>query len=170
MKKLKNWWWYHRVHVLIAAAVTAVIVYSFAPGLAAPKPDCGAAVVGRTPLPEETLAALRSRLEEKLGDLNGDGRAFVEVSSYTLDLSGQTEGYLNYQGAAAFDADLVGERSCLFLCDDAAGFRANVAVPTEEIVPCAQLPLFSGLLPEGYGFTARSDGNGPALYRMILQP
>ena len=44
-EKWKNWWWYHWVHVLIAAAVVAVILYSFLPGLLKPKPDYNVAVV-----------------------------------------------------------------------------------------------------------------------------
>ena len=168
-KKLKNWWWYHRVHVLIAVLALAVVVYSLLPNLLAPKPDCALAVAGRVPLPDETIAAIRSRLEEAVGDINGDGRAVAEVSAYTVDLSGETEGYYNYQGAAAFDADLVGEKSALFLFDDPEGFHANVAVPVEEMIPCAGLPLFADLTPD-YFFSARSDGNDAlALYRAITQ-
>lgn len=169
-KKLKNWWWYHRVHVLIAVLVLAVVAYTTLPGLQAPKPDCTLAVASRVPLRDEALAEIRTRLERAVGDRNGDGRVVVELSPYTLDLSGETEGYYNYQGAAAFDADLVGQKSALFLFDDPAGFRANVVVPVEEIIPCAELPLFADLTPEGYGFSARSDGDqAVALYRLITQ-
>lgn len=168
-KKLKNWWWYHRVHVLIAVLALAVIVYSMIPNLLAPKPDCALAVAGRVPLPDETLTAIRGRLESAVGDLNGDGRVIVELSSYTVDLSGETEGYYNYQGAAAFDADLVGQRSGLFLFDDPAGFQANVAVKVEEMISCAALPLFAELVPD-YWFTARSDnGEAVLLYGQIAR-
>lgn len=38
-EKWKTWWWYHKVHVLIAAAALGVILYSVLPGLLTAKPD-----------------------------------------------------------------------------------------------------------------------------------
>lgn len=166
--KLKNWWYYHRIHVLIAAAALAVVVYSLVPNMFSAKADYTLAVVGTVPQPEETLTALREALTPLADDLNGDGRVLVEVCSYVLDLSGQTPGTLNYQGAAAFDADLVGRRSALFLADDAEGFRANVVVPVEELIPCGSIPVFAALTP-GYVFTVRSDSDAIPFYRAITQ-
>ncbi len=168
-KKLKNWWWYHRVHVAVSAAVLAVLLYSTLPGLLAPKPDYALAVAALQPLPQETLDAVRQVLLGFADDANGDGRVIVDLHPYTLDLSGRTEGTLNFQGAAAFDADLVGKVSSLILLDDPAGFRANVAVAVEELLPCESLPAFASLLPAGYAFTARSDGNALSLYRAIAE-
>lgn len=165
--KLKNWWYYHKVHVLIAVGALAVVVYSFLPNLLAAKPDYTLAVAGLTPLPEETLTAVRERLTPLADDADGDGRVIVEVCQYVLDLSGRTPGTVNFEGAAAFDADLVGKRSQLFLADDADGFRANVVVQTEALIPCETLPLFADLVPEGYCFTVRTDADASGIYEAI---
>lgn len=167
-EKWKTWWWYHRFHVLIVAAGLAVIIYSFLPNLLADKPDYSLAVASRVPLSEETIAVLCDRLTAAADDRNGDGRILVEISSYVLDLSGKTEGYLNYQGASAFDADLVGKKSSLLLFDDADGFLSNVAVPVEEIISCDTLPKLAAILPEGYFLTVRSDSDAlPVLRRFV---
>ncbi len=164
----KNWWYYHKVHVLIGVLALGIVIYSLVPNLMAPKADYTLAVVGITPLREETMEALRDAVTAIADDHNGDGRVLVEVSAYVLDLSGETPGTLNYQGAAAFDADLVGRRSGLFLADDAEGFRKNVVVPVEELVPCEKLPVFASVVPEGYSFTVRTDVDTGNLYRTIL--
>lgn len=168
-EKWKTWWWYHRLHVLIAVLALAVAVYSFLPGFLTPKADYALAVAGRTPLSDETLSTLQTALENLAEDKNGDGRVLVEIHPYTVDLSGQTEGYLNYQGASAFDADLVGKVSALFLLDAPEGFRANVAVPVEEMIPVSALPAWADGLPGNYFFTARSDSEALPFYHVLIQ-
>ena len=50
--KLKNWWWYHKVQVLIAAAALGIVLYSVLPGLWTPKPDVQAAIVAAGGFPD----------------------------------------------------------------------------------------------------------------------
>ncbi len=166
----KTWWWYHKLHVLLAIAVAAVILYSFLPGLLVPKPDYGVGVITNIRLPDESYSALQNRVRELADDRNGDGKVVIELNWYLPDLSGKTEGSLNYQEASRLDADLVGKVSDLFLIEDMDGFRKNVVTPVAEGVPAETLSLFEGIpLPEGTVFTVRTDSDAQTLYERILE-
>ena len=168
-EKWKTWWWYHKIHVLIGVAAAAVALYSFLPGLLAAKPDYGVAVITGERLPDETYTALKERMQGVADDRNGDGEILVELQWYIPDLSGKTEGVLNYQEASRLDADLVGKVSEFFLVEDMDGFHQNVAVPVEPETDTEALSLFNGIsLPEGMAFTMRSDSDAKELYERIL--
>ena len=93
----------------------------------------------------------------------------VQISVYTADLSGRTEGSVNYMNAAPLDADLVGRVSALLLLNDAAGFAANVVTPVADFTPCSRLPFFDDLgLSEDWVFTARTDMGPLPLYEQVL--
>lgn len=157
-EKWKTWWWYHRVHVLIAVVAAAIILYSFLPGILAPKPDCSVAVISLSGMPDEIMASLEERFQLAAEDVNGDGRVLIEMNLYMADLSGETPGTLNYSEAAKLDADLVGNYSSILLIDDPEGFSSNTVTPIEPAVLCSSLSFFDGLaLPEGMVFTIRSD-------------
>ncbi len=169
--KWKTWWWYHWGHVLIAVVAAAVILYSFLPGLLAPKPDYNVAVISLNGIPAETMIALEERFQQTADDANGDSRVLVEINLYMADLSGETPGTLNYGEAAKLDADLVGNVSSIFMIDDPEGFTRNVVTPIDPGVPCSSLPFFDGLtLPEAMVFTIRSDSADATqeLYTRIL--
>ncbi len=167
-EKWKTWWWYHWGHVLIAAAALAVVLYSFLPGLLKPKTDYGVAVISLDWVSQETMAALQDRFQGALTDADGDGETHVEVSLYQADLSGKTEGSLNYSEASRLDADLVGKVSSILLIDNPEGFRENTVVPTEAEIPCESLSFFDGLtLPKGMVFTVRSDCDVRSIYEQL---
>ena len=164
-----TWWWYHKVHVLIAAAALAVVLYSVLPGFLAAKPDYSVALITTEGIPDGTMAALKERFEQAADDANGDGKILVDVVHYGADLSGETEGTVNYMEASKLDADLVGSVSGIFLLDRPAGFRANTAVTIEPETPCKELAFFKGIsLPEGMALTIRTDSDTKTLYDRIL--
>ena len=168
-EKWKTWWWYHKVHVLIAATALAVVLYSVLPGLLAAKPDYSVALITTEGIPDGTMAALKERFEQAADDANGDGKILVDVVHYGADLSGETEGTVNYMEASKLDADLVGSVSGIFLLDRPAGFRANTAVTIEPETPCKELAFFKGIsLPEGMAVTIRTDSDTKTLYDRIL--
>ena len=168
-KKIKTWWWYHRFHVLIIVVVIAVVLYSFLPGLLAPKPDYTAAVITTERISEETRNALKDCLTGIADDRNGDGQVLLELNYYQADLSGETEGTVNYTEASRLDADLVGKVSSVFLLDNPEGFRYNTAVSVEQEILCDEIPPLKEIsLPEGMVLTIRSDSDAVAFYETIL--
>ena len=123
--KLKNWWWYNKLYVLIGIAAVSVLVYCFVPSKKAENPDYHVAVVTRQALREEDYSAIADRLSALGDDLNGDGEVYVHLKAYGVDLEnpspiGANE---NFQLVAALDADLVGKVSGLFILDEPEVFQ-----------------------------------------------
>ena len=115
------------------------------------------------------MAALRERFEQVADDANGDGAIFVDVVHYGADLTGETEGTVNYLEASRLDADLVGKVSSVFLLDHPDGFRTNTAVTIEPEIRCEELRFFNGIsLPEGMAVTIRTDSDTKTLYESVL--
>ena len=99
--------------------------------------------------------------------LNDDAKT-EDVNRYQADLSGRTEGSLNYSEASRLDADLIGKVSSILLIDNPEGFRENTVVPTEPELLCESLPFFDGIsLPKGMVFTVRADCDAGAVYQQV---
>ena len=125
ISKLKNWWWYNKLYLLIGIAAVAVLIYCFVPSKTAENPDYYVAVVTELPLREEQYSAVSERLAALGEDVNGDGEVSVHVKAYGVDLEnpspiGANE---NFQLVAALDADLVGKVSGLFILDEPEVFQ-----------------------------------------------
>lgn len=134
----KNWWYYHKWHIVIGVLLTAMAVslLTQALGIGRIKPDYQVAYVGTYSLPEETAAALEAGLAALGEDLNGDGRVAVQLNQYPTDYGMDVEASIAAQTALV--ADLVSCESYFFLLEDPEGFR------TEDQV----LRRLDGSLPE----------------------
>ncbi len=169
-EKWNTWWWYHKTHVLIAAAVIALVLYSVLPGLLTPKPDYSVAMITMDWVPEEARAAVKEKLLAVADDRNQDGQVLLELSYYQADLSGETEGTDNYLEASRLDADLVGKVSSIFLLENPDDFLASTAVPVEEPFRCSELTLFDEIpLPGEMAFTVRSDSEAQGIYQSVIE-
>lgn len=122
--KLKNFWYYHKYHVLIAVIALGIAVYSFVPS-AGTKADYHIGVVTDILCPEDRLSKIETRLSAAAGDVNGDGKVIVTLHAFTVDFdsSDPNSGYMNYEKVAALDADLSGKLSGLFIVEDPEGFQ-----------------------------------------------
>lgn len=147
-EKWKNWWDYHKHHVLIGLAVAALIGYAVWDSVAnrMPEPDYQMAYVGEIGLPDDTVEALESGLAEKGRDLNGDGQVLVRIEQYVM--SPQTESAQTLLGT---QARLTGDFStCRFVCfflEDPASFQEKYEmlaypdgrIPEEDAPPSEKL-------------------------------
>lgn len=124
LPKLKNFWYYHKYHLLIALAALALILYSFAPS-AGHKADYHIGIVTDLLCPEERLAGIERRILAAAADINGDGEILISLHPFTVDFQNKdpNAGYNNYEKVAALDADLSGKVSRLYLLEDPAGFQ-----------------------------------------------
>jgi len=112
-EKRKNWWDYHKNHVLIgvlAVALVAWFVYDTWIDVP-PKPDFQIAYLGSESLPQDAVDALESALEAKIEDINGDGQIVVQVNQYLVDadekdyatiMASQTRLTADFQECASF--------------------------------------------------------------------
>lgn len=148
-EKRRNWWDYHKWHVVIAAVLALCLgnILWTTLGIGRPKPDYSIAYVGSTPLSEETAGALRAGLTALSPDLNGDGKVTVELQQYVSVNTGDAES-LSYAQAARVQlvADITECTSYFFLLEDPAEFqKATGALCNLD----GSLPPEDDLTPEG---------------------
>ncbi len=123
-ERLRNWWDYHKLHVLLGAAlaILAAILLLQDPGR--PAADYTVCWVSPRPLGDQASAELSKRLASYGRDLNGDRTVPVEVRQLLLDLDAVltrgTQGQREYGELLALDADLEAGQSGIFLTDDAS--------------------------------------------------
>lgn len=152
ISRLKNWWWYHKTPVLIAAAVLAVGLYLTVSDSRAEKPDYHIGLVSTAAWSPEELTRMEEAICAAGEDLNGDGKVLVQVHRYTVDLADEdpNAGHYNYEKIAALDSDLVGNVSGIFLLEDPDTFRSV----TNDILSEQTVPWEHGLF-----LTVRADAD-----------
>lgn len=120
--RFKNWWYYHKWYVICAIAVVWILgdIAGNALGLREKKPDFQIAYVGKTVLPDDTVAALEQAFAELGGDFNGDGESIVQVNQYVLSFqsSDPETSSLNYASEVLLMGDISVCDSYFFLTDD----------------------------------------------------
>ena len=131
-QKLKNWWHYHKWHVIIGTIllITAGSIVVHALGIGQTKPDYQIAYVGASPLPEDTVTAVENALAGFGEDLNNDGRVVVKLNQYPTDSNEKSADAASYAAASSVRlmGDLENRQSCLFLLEDAETFHGNYDV------------------------------------------
>lgn len=142
-EKRRNWWHYHKWHVVIGALLLAIAVDigKDALGIGKLAPDYQAAYVGSSFLPEDTVAALEASLAALGEDCNGDGQVVVRLHQYVEADAAQDvdNAYYTYASEVTLLADLEDCDSYFFLLEEPDGFQADYQV----------LSLLDGSLPEG---------------------
>ena len=163
-EKRKNWWDYHKWHVLIGVAAAICLgnlVWTFL-GVGQVRPDYQIAYVGAAELPGETAAALEAALSELGEDLNGDGQTVVTLHQYATyaEILRQLEEEPGGAGSSdvatksqvsqiSLMVDIQSQDSFFFLLYDPESFRQSYQI----------LSRLDGTLPEG----GRSSVDGTCL-------
>ena len=120
-EKRKNWWYYHKWHVVIGAVLIAIpcsLAWNAAHQV---RPDYQIAYAGENALPDDTAAALEAEFAALGEDLNGDGRVVVRLMQYAsasgADLQTTTAAEVRLM------ADLTECESYIFLLEDPPRFQ-----------------------------------------------
>ena len=133
-EKIKNWWYYHKWHLLIAAVVIWLVadIAGDMLGNYRNQPDYSLAYVGSSYLPEDTVAQLTDALAGLGEDLNGNGKVQVALHQYiaypaeTVDESAASVNYSMLYGAQVqLAADIENCDSYFFLLEDPARFQED---------------------------------------------
>jgi len=130
-ERRKNWWYYHKWHIVIglAAALVLTDIVCYALGVGQVEPDYQIAYVGASPLPEDTAEAVEAAFASLGEDLNGDGKTTVQLTQYVPYVS---NGGADAEYAAANEVRLLGDieanESYFFLLDDPESFQRSYQV------------------------------------------
>ena len=124
-EKRKNWWHYHKWHVVVAVVlllIAADLVWGLL-GRGEPKPDYQIAYVGANALPDDTATAVEAAFAALGEDLNGDGETVVKLVQYAS--SGGTDAQTIMAAEVRLMADLTECGSYFFLLEDPERFQLN---------------------------------------------
>ena len=152
MKKMENFWFYYKKHLLIGLAVVLLLGYLAIQKAATPEPDYQIGLVQAVPCTQEQLEGWEARFAAAGEDRNGDGQVLVKIHTYFVDLADDSPnaGVQNGDTVSALDADLIGNKSGIFLLEDVDTFRRI----TNGILAESAVPFDSGLY-----LTLRSDAD-----------
>lgn len=121
-ERLANWFHYHKLWIVVWVVILSVAgsIIRNVLGIGQVRPDYIFAYIGGSELPEETAAALETELAALGEDVNGDGLVTVEVRSYALNRSGDTETalYYNYAADVTLVADITAAESYFFIVEE----------------------------------------------------
>ena len=138
-EKRRNWWDYHKWHVVIAIVclVLAVDLASDVVRNARNKPDYTIAYVGYTDLPDGIVLAVEEAFAALGEDLNGNGKVQVELVKYQLyDESAQSDNPAlqeqnaerGYSASMLLTANIEMTESMIYLLEDPEFFNANYPI------------------------------------------
>ena len=164
-KQLRNFWYYHKVHVIIILAVLAAVLWFRLQDRQTTAPDYHAAIVSPRGCPDEQLAKLRSVLEGAGKDQNGDGLVSVTVQVYRFAVG---EDGQERTEIAKLDADLVGKQSGIFFVEDPGRFEeaTNGIGKAADAVPVGDIPPLTDCGIDGLYLLVR-DSAGPKYAELL---
>ena len=82
--KRKNWWDYHKGHVLLGAVLLAAAVSVIYSIVSKVKPDYSIGLLTSFQLPERIIAQMEEHIAQYGEDRNGDGRVVVDLCPYVF--------------------------------------------------------------------------------------
>jgi len=142
--KRKNWWHYHKWHIVIAVVLAGIGVnlICHALGVGQIRPDYQIAYVGENALPDGTAAAIEAAFSALGEDLNGDGQVTVQLNQYPS--TGGADAGMAVSAEVTLMGDILARDSYFFLLEDPAWFQVNYR----------SLRRLDGSLPEDGDYSA----------------
>lgn len=131
-QRRRNWWHYHKWHVLIGGVLVLIAADWAWSALTQVHPDYQIAYVGTAPLDQEDAAAWEARLSAQGSDCNGDGNVVVQLNQY---LTVQEDTMYTAAANVKLLADLDARESYFFLLEDPEQFQADYEILKEDWFP-----------------------------------
>lgn len=165
-EKRRNWWHYHKWHVVIGVVLAACLVNILgnAFGIWEVKPDVSIAYVGRNRLPDETADSLTDGIAALCTDMNGDGKIVVELQQYVSPVIGDADDVLYAEAATVqLIGDVSDHKSYFFLMDDPGRVQQLTSclrnldgslpedgdlTPDGKFLPVSACPVLSEMVPD----------------------
>lgn len=124
--KWDNFWYYHKIHVLIGVFVLLIAGYFIWSAVRTVQPDYTIGMITRQNYPQEAISALENEMAKYGKDLNKDGKVVVQINQYTI--SSEKVQAANPQMDMAYQtkmtADITEGISMIFITDDES-FRSQ---------------------------------------------
>ena len=122
-EKRRNWWHYHKVHVLVAAALLGIAASFVYPVVTREHPDYTIGMLTSYKLPEEVLEAMEDRIAQYADDRNGDGEVLVRLDNYVMGGANSAADYQAVQAAYTRFAGDAAMNTAMIFVHDAEAFE-----------------------------------------------
>ena len=141
--KLINFWYYHKVPLIVGIVILAVGLYFLLTRQSSIKSDYDIAIVSPQGCSEEHMTQVRDVFQQVGEDQNGDGIVAVSIHQYRFAIGAEGQ---DREAVAGLDADLVGKVSGIFFVDNPEGFETatNGLGKSADALPVREISRFSG--------------------------
>ena len=114
----KNWWYYHKGHLLIIAISAAVVVSFIVSMVNKVTPDYQIGLITSVTWTEEMMDDLSEYIGRYGDDRNGDGDVVVQINQYSFSDSDTADPNMLQASMVRFSADSTNADSIIFLHDE----------------------------------------------------
>lgn len=119
-KKWDNFWFYHKIHVIIAIVLIALVAFFIRDMVTKVNPDYEIGMITQATYPSDMTDSLEKQLEKYADDRNGDGKVTVQINQYVLAAGTEPDPSMAQMQQASFvklSADLSSGTSVIFITD-----------------------------------------------------
>ena len=143
--KRKNWWYYHKVHLLVGIIVVGLVgsfIYSMVTKV---NPDYTIGLLTSYSMPSNGLDQLEKCITPYADDRNGDGQVVVTVVNYVYSDDADADATQQQAAVVRFLADASSNTCMIYLHDQEASmlFPEAISAVCSSITtarPCRRMP------------------------------
>lgn len=133
-KKIDNFWYYYKIHVLVVVFILFVAGVFIKDIVTKVDYDYSVAFVTEEMMTNEEISSIQSVFEREAEDLNGDGEIHVEVQNYTIPQGDSADPQLVAAGQTKLTVDIQEGTSMIFFLSPGCyeSYKDSGVLPADE--------------------------------------
>ena len=133
-KKIDNFWYYYKIHVLVVVFILFVASVFIKDIVTKVDYDYSVAFVTEEMMTNEEISSIQSVFEREAEDLNGDGEIHVEVQNYTIPQGDSADPLLVAAGQTKLTVDIQEGTSMIFFLSPGCyeSYKDSGVLPADE--------------------------------------
>lgn len=133
-KKIDNFWYYYKIHVLVVVFILFVASVFIKDIVTKVDYDYSVAFVTEEMMTNEEISSIQSVFEGEAEDLNGDGEIHVEVQNYTIPQGDSADPQLVAAGQTKLTVDIQEGTSMIFFLSPGCyeSYKDSGVLPADE--------------------------------------
>lgn len=133
-KKIDNFWYYYKIHVLVVVFILFVAGVFIKDIVTKVDYDYSVAFITEEMMTDEEISSIQSVLEKEAEDLNGDGEIHVEVQNYTIPQGDSADPQLVAAGQTKLTVDIQDGTSMIFFLSPGCyeSYKDSGVLPADE--------------------------------------
>ena len=133
-KKIDNFWYYYKIHVLVVVFILFVAGVFIKDIVTKVDYDQSVAFVTEEMMTDEEISSIQSVLEKEAEDLNGDGEIHVEMQNYTIPQGDSADPQLVAAGQTKLTVDIQEGTSMIFFLSPGCyeSYKDSGVLPADE--------------------------------------